>query len=86
MESVKDLRARPGEHFERDSKYWSVLTEPFKDSKFLKQSIAVLLGHMGNSGEVPASLDTSILKFNLDTYAYTWPRDAVHIAMALGHV
>jgi len=86
VESVKDLRARPGEHFERDSKYWSVLTEPFKDSKFLKQSIAVLLGHIGNSGEVPASLDTSILKFNLDTYAYTWPRDAVHIAMALDSI
>ncbi|MFP3242167.1 glycoside hydrolase family 15 protein [Caldisphaera sp.] len=83
VESVKDLRTKPGEHFERDSKYWSILTETFKDAKILKQSIAVLLGHMGNSGEVPASLDTSILKFNLDTYAYTWPRDAVHVAIAL---
>lgn len=32
---------------------------------------------------MPASLDTSILKFNLDTYAYLWPRDAVMCATVL---
>ncbi len=38
---------------------------------------------MGVNGSIPASLDTSIIKFNLDTYGYLWPRDAAFAAMAL---
>jgi GH15 family glucan-1,4-alpha-glucosidase len=42
-----------------------------------------MLGHICDNGAVPASLDTDILKFNLDTYAYVWPRDAALTAYVL---
>ena len=79
--SLEDLRKRPSEFFEADAKYWDVIV-PIEDP-LEKQSVMVLLGHFGRAGEVPASLDTGILKFNLDTYAYLWPRDAVMCATVL---
>ncbi len=79
--SLGSLRKHPAEHFEADAKYWDVVV-PAEDP-LEKQSIMVLLGHFGRAGEMPASLDTSILKFNLDTYAYLWPRDAVMCATVL---
>ncbi|MGC8848054.1 MAG: glycoside hydrolase family 15 protein [Conexivisphaera sp.] len=79
--SLEDLRRDSGERFEADAKYWDVVV-PI-DDPLERQSVMVLLGHFGRAGEVPASLDTGILKFNLDTYAYLWPRDAVMCATVL---
>ncbi len=81
--TLTDLRRSPGEHYEISTKYWELLTESLPKEKLVRQSIAVLIGHIGANGEIPASMDTDILKFNLDTYAYIWPRDAVHVATAL---
>ncbi len=77
------LRRLSSEQFEHDKRYWTLLTQRFQDDWVARQSVAILVGHVGVDGEIPASLDTSILKFNLDTYAYTWPRDAVMVALAL---
>lgn len=76
-----ELKARPGYYERRNAGYWKALVGRYP--KLVGQSIAVLMAHMGDNGAVVASLDTDILKFNLDTYAYVWPRDAAYVAMAL---
>ncbi len=76
------IKNEASRHMERDIRYWKDVSDGF-DNKLVKQSIAVIIGHIGKSGEIPASLDTSILKFNLDTYAYIWPRDASLTALSL---
>ena len=82
---IIDLRDRKRleTYFVRSINYWGNVASEFTDDKLAAQSIVVLLGHVGANGSIPASLDTSIIKFNLDTYGYLWPRDAAFITMAL---
>ncbi len=77
-----ELKARPQYYERRNVGYWRIVTGQYP-AKLVGQSIAVLLAHIGENGAIAASLDTDILKFNLDTYAYVWPRDAAYVAMAL---
>ncbi len=77
-----ELKAKPQYYERRNTGYWKVVTGQYS-SKLVGQSIAILMAHIGDNGSVVASLDTDILKFNLDTYAYVWPRDAAFVAMAL---
>jgi len=80
-----DLRAHPDFHMTKTEVYWDgISSPPYLGDDLAKSSTSVLLGHVGDNGAIPASLDTSILKFNLDTYAYTWPRDASLAAMVAG--
>lgn len=76
---------RKGRGIRRTSKFWedvaSTLSEPEDD--LARTSLLVTLAHVGEGGEIPASLDSDILKFNLDTYAYVWPRDAAWVAVTL---
>ncbi|MFB6470143.1 MAG: glycoside hydrolase family 15 protein [Vulcanisaeta sp. AZ3] len=85
MRLILDLRDKRKleTYFTRSVNYWSNVASEFTDDKLAAQSIVVLLGHVGSNGSIPASLDTSIIKFNLDTYGYVWPRDAAFVAMAL---
>lgn len=76
------LREEYSRSLPRSMGYWRSLTSGFDDG-LLRNSLAIVLGHFGNNGEVPASLDTDIMKFNLDTYSYTWPRDAALTANVL---
>jgi len=81
---IAELRAHPDFHMNKTSVYWEEITSNrLLADDLAKTSLAVLLGHVGDNGAIPASLDTSILKFNLDTYAYTWPRDASLVASAI---
>jgi len=82
---IIDLRDRKRleTYFVRSINYWGNVASEFADDKLAAQSIVVLLGHVGANGSIPASLDTSIIKFNLDTYGYLWPRDAAFVTMAL---
>ena len=82
---IIDLRDRKRleTYFVRSINYWGNVASEFADDKLAAQSIVVLLGHVGVNGSIPASLDTSIIKFNLDTYGYLWPRDAAFVTMAL---
>jgi len=78
-----DLAKEPGRYFLRNQGYWRSLLSRHQTSPLARASIAVLMAHLGDNGEVPASLDTGIMKFNLDTYAYVWPRDATLSMMVL---
>jgi GH15 family glucan-1,4-alpha-glucosidase len=82
VEAHLELRARPQYYEARNKGYWRAVVERHP-RRLLAQSVAVLMAHMGDNGAIAASLDTDILKFNLDTYAYLWPRDASFVAAAL---
>ncbi|WP_069807564.1 glycoside hydrolase family 15 protein [Vulcanisaeta thermophila] len=83
MRLILNLRDHVKTYFTRSLNYWNNITSEYADDELAMQSLAVLLSHMGVNGSIPASLDTSVMKFNLDTYAYVWPRDAAFVAMAL---
>jgi GH15 family glucan-1,4-alpha-glucosidase len=71
----KEMKENAKFNYEKNERYWKSITSSQED-ELAKMSLAISLGHVGDKGEIPASLDTDILKFNLDTYAYIWPRDA----------
>ncbi len=73
--TFKELKENAQFNYEKNDRYWKSITSPLED-ELARTSLAISLGHVGDKGEIPASLDTDILKFNLDTYAYIWPRDA----------
>ncbi|MGC9183115.1 glycoside hydrolase family 15 protein [Caldisphaera sp.] len=82
VKKLNIIKSKGSVQMERDTRYWKDIIDPF-GNKLAKQSVAIIIGHIGKNGEIPASLDTSILKFNLDTYAYVWPRDASLTALSL---
>jgi oligosaccharide amylase len=57
------------------------LTEDQK--KLFDTSLFILRSHTDNKGSIVASLDSTIMEFGKDDYAYMWPRDASFIAMIL---
>lgn len=48
-----------------------------------KKSLLILRTHVGNTGEVIASVDSDMLQWGRDNYNYVWPRDGSYVAMAL---
>ncbi|HEV3245328.1 MAG TPA: glycoside hydrolase family 15 protein [Candidatus Paceibacterota bacterium] len=48
-----------------------------------KRSLMYLRAHVDQDGGIVASLDSDVLQFALDTYAYIWPRDASYVAQVL---
>ncbi|ARM76675.1 glycoside hydrolase family 15 protein [Acidianus manzaensis] len=77
-----EIKENPKFHYEKNKFYWDSITSSLSDN-LAKISLAIMLGHVGDNGAIPASLDTDILKFNLDTYAYIWPRDSALTANVL---
>jgi GH15 family glucan-1,4-alpha-glucosidase len=45
-----------------------------------RRSLMYMRAHVDQDGGIIASLDSDILQFALDTYAYIWPRDASYVA------
>jgi GH15 family glucan-1,4-alpha-glucosidase len=54
-----------------------------EQKKLFDTSLLILRGHTDNRGGIVASLDSTIMEFGKDDYAYMWPRDASFIAMIL---
>ncbi len=48
-----------------------------------KKSLLILRVHVGNNGEIIASVDSDMLQWGRDNYNYVWPRDGAFVAMAL---
>lgn len=48
-----------------------------------KRSLMYVRAHVDKDGGILASLDSDMLRYKLDTYAYIWPRDAAYAALAL---
>jgi len=51
--------------------------------KLFDTSLFILRSHTDNRGGIVASLDSTIMEYGKDDYAYMWPRDASFIAMIL---
>lgn len=46
-------------------------------------SLFILRAHMDHNGGIVASLDSEMLLYGKDSYAYVWPRDAAFVAIAM---
>ena len=57
------------------------LTE--EHSALFFRSLLYMRAHVDQDGGIIASLDSDILQFALDTYAYAWPRDGAYVAQTL---
>jgi GH15 family glucan-1,4-alpha-glucosidase len=55
---------------------------PREVTRMFKTSLLVMRTHVDNHGAIISSLDSDVLQFNRDTYAYMWPRDAAISALA----
>ncbi len=82
ISTYKEIKENLEFHYTKNKFYWDSITSSFTDN-LAKTSLSIILGHVGDNGAIPASLDTDIMKFNLDTYAYIWPRDAALTAYVL---
>lgn len=59
----------------------SLLTQP--QAVLYSKSLMYLRAHLDQEGGIIASLDSDMLQWGYDTYAYVWPRDAAYAAMML---
>jgi len=56
---------------------------PRESQKLWYQSLLLIRSQIDNRGAIIASTDSDIMKFNKDTYAYVWPRDAALVCVSL---
>lgn len=56
---------------------------PREAQKLWYQSLLLIRSQIDNRGAIIASTDSDIMKFNKDTYAYVWPRDAALVSVSL---
>ncbi len=86
------LKRGPGRLIETTENYWRAWVNkmPFHFYKLspevvslFKKSLLILRVHVGNAGEVIASIDSDMLQWGRDNYNYVWPRDGSYVAMAL---
>ncbi|NCP67752.1 glycoside hydrolase family 15 protein [Candidatus Peregrinibacteria bacterium] len=56
---------------------------PKEAQKLWYQSLLLIRSQIDNRGAIIASTDSDIMKFNKDTYAYVWPRDAALVSVSL---
>ena len=54
-----------------------------EQKKLFDTSLFIMRSHTDNRGSIVASLDSTIMEYGKDDYAYMWPRDASFIAMIL---
>lgn len=83
---------KPENMIHSTEQYWNAwITKQKWDLSFLTQeqkklfdtSLFILRSHTDNRGSIVASLDSTIMEYGKDDYAYMWPRDASFIAMIL---
>jgi oligosaccharide amylase len=56
---------------------------PPEQKRLFDTSLLILRAHTDNAGAIVASLDSTIMEYGKDDYAYMWPRDAAFIASTL---
>ncbi len=54
-------------------------------ARLFKRSLLLMRAHVDSHGGFLASLDSDIVQFHKDTYAYVWPRDGAMAALAFSH-
>jgi len=56
---------------------------PKDHNRFFINSLMIIKSQIDNRGAVIASTDSSLLNYDLDDYAYCWPRDAAYVLWPL---
>lgn len=85
------VRRSPGKLIETTEDFWRawVNKTPIEGSlpkdliSLYKKSLLITRVHVGNMGEIIASVDSEMLQWGRDNYSYVWPRDGAFVAMAL---
>lgn len=78
--TVHTILAHTAEHWRR----WLSQATPAETAlptrfvRSLQNSLFVIKAHQDKHGAIMASLDSSVLAFTRDAYAYCWPRDAAY--------
>lgn len=62
---------------------WDLSFLDAEQKKLFDTSLFILRSHTDNRGAIVASLDSTIMEYGKDDYAYMWPRDASFIAMIM---
>ena len=62
---------------------WDFSDLTSEEIALFKRSLFYVRAHVDSGGGILASLDSDMLNYGLDTYAYVWPRDAAYAALAL---
>ncbi len=52
-------------------------------NEIFKKSLFIIRSHINDVGAILASSDSEILRSNMDSYYYAWPRDAAYAAIAM---
>lgn len=85
------LKRSPGRICETTEDFWKAWinkTEtnfydlPKEIISLYKKSLLILRVHVGEMGEVIASVDSDMLQWGRDNYNYVWPRDAAYVTCA----
>ncbi|MEM0139357.1 MAG: glycoside hydrolase family 15 protein [Ferroplasma sp.] len=72
----------------RTEHFWELWVSKYnigidKYSEIFKKSLFIIRAHLNDIGAILASSDSEILRSNMDSYYYAWPRDAAYTAIAL---
>ncbi len=88
------IKKSPGRLIESTENYWRAWVNKMPFSFYglndelitlFKKSLLITRVHVGNNGEIVASVDSDMLQWGRDNYNYVWPRDGAYVAMALDH-
>lgn len=86
------LKRAPAHLIETTEHYWNAWVNKMNFNFYgltediisvFKKSLLILRVHVGNMGEVIASVDSDMLQWGRDNYNYVWPRDGAYVATAL---
>ena len=87
----KVLSITPGRLLERTESYWrhwlrrgrlpDAVPEPIRQA--YSKSLVLCRSFADHAGGIIAALDSDIMQYNRDHYAYVWPRDAALVALAM---
>jgi GH15 family glucan-1,4-alpha-glucosidase len=64
---------------------WSFYKMSPETIALFQKSLMFVRAHVDDGGGIIASADAEVLKYDEDTYAYVWTRDAAYAALALDH-
>jgi GH15 family glucan-1,4-alpha-glucosidase len=64
---------------------WSFYKMSPETIGLFQKSLMFVRAHVDDGGGIIASADAEVLKYDEDTYAYVWTRDAAYAALALDH-
>ncbi|KJE49471.1 MULTISPECIES: glycoside hydrolase family 15 protein [Acidiplasma] len=90
LETSKEITVENLERMlKRTENFWELWVSKFQVNldnslnEMFKKSLFIIRSHINDKGAVLASSDSEILRSNMDSYYYSWPRDAAYAAISM---